>query len=65
MMILQKQRSSSIFCLQILFFFCGRFMNRPYNNGFGAYIGEHTYFVGVGALDDPENNQLLQYNRRA
>ena len=29
-MILPKQRSSSIFCFQILFFFCGRFVNRPF-----------------------------------
>jgi hypothetical protein len=28
-------------------------------------LGERTYFVGVGAHDDPKNNQLLQYKRRA
>ena len=32
--------------------------------GFRASAVERTYFVGVGALDDPKSNQLLQYKRR-
>ena len=37
----------------------------PRPTKFVRILGEGTYFVGVGALDDPKNNQLLQHTRRA